>query len=478
MLSRPSHSHNDWMAKTNDLVVLLPGIMGSTLRRDGKDVWAPSPQGAVQALRTLGGSIKDLALPTGIGDDHPDDGVEPGLLMPDLHVIPGIWTAQIGYQKIFAWLQRTLNLVSCGKDGMVAGNLLAVPYDWRLSNRHNGRRLKSIVEPALDRWRTASKNADAQLIFICHSMGGLIARWYIHHEGGVELTRKLITLGTPHRGSAKALEHLVNGVKVGRGQMGVDLTEFARSLPSLHQLLPEYACIATPATGANLMKTTEVELPELSSAMVTDGMRFHDELDDAAGDWTAHGFDFHPIVGQNQSTVTTATLSYGALSFIPTIQGANERGDGTVPRLSAIPRGLMPSSPTVRYVTERHGHLHHNRSLFDELEGVLTASQVSHRAVESTAIDVHIDDVADYGQPLTIRAELVGDESHPLTVSLVTETGQTLPPQKLLVRGETHVATLNPPTPGAYVVKVEGFGNAAQSLVTPVSTPVFVWGEA
>ena len=26
-----------------DVVVLLPGILGSVLQRDGKDVWAPSP---------------------------------------------------------------------------------------------------------------------------------------------------------------------------------------------------------------------------------------------------------------------------------------------------------------------------------------------------------------------------------------------------------------------------------------------------
>ena len=42
-------------------------------------------------------------------------------------------------------------------------------------------------------------------------MGGLIARWYIEQCGGAEITSKLITLGTPYRGAARALDQLVNG---------------------------------------------------------------------------------------------------------------------------------------------------------------------------------------------------------------------------------------------------------------------------
>ena len=40
-----------------DVVVLLPGILGSVLARDGKDVWAPSPGAIGRALWTLGRSV-------------------------------------------------------------------------------------------------------------------------------------------------------------------------------------------------------------------------------------------------------------------------------------------------------------------------------------------------------------------------------------------------------------------------------------
>ena len=54
---------------------------------------------------------------------------------------------------------------------------------------YNGRRLKALVEPALERWRgRGGRYADARVIFICHSMGGLVARWYIQREGGAEVT--------------------------------------------------------------------------------------------------------------------------------------------------------------------------------------------------------------------------------------------------------------------------------------------------
>ncbi|MDX3660889.1 hypothetical protein PV646_26605 [Streptomyces sp. ID05-26A] len=118
-------------------------------------------------------------------------------------------------------------------------------------------------------------NRDARLVFVAHSMGGLLARWYVEHSGGAEITRKLITLGTPYRGAAKALLPLINGVRKDLGPLAVDLTAFARSMPSLHQLLPTYACIDQTQGLATL---AEITLPELNSAMATDAFAFHHDL--------------------------------------------------------------------------------------------------------------------------------------------------------------------------------------------------------
>ena len=233
---------------------MLPGILGSTLRQNGHLVWAPSAGSALKAIATFGASVRRLELPAGIGDEHPCDGVEPASLMPDLHVLPGIWTPVKGYDRLLARL-RSLGYREPGPGGAPPGNLIPVAYDWRLSCRYNGQRLGTIIESALQQWRAqGGPYAEAQIMFVCHSMGGLVARWYIEKCGGAEITRKLITLGTPYRGAARALGQLVNGAHPGLGPFRLDLTRFGRSMPSLHQLMPEYACLEV---GGDLAKTTE-----------------------------------------------------------------------------------------------------------------------------------------------------------------------------------------------------------------------------
>jgi pimeloyl-ACP methyl ester carboxylesterase len=39
------------------------------------------------------------------------------------------------------------------------------------------------------------------LDIVAHSMGGLVSRWFIEREGGHQVVRRLVTLGTPHLGS-------------------------------------------------------------------------------------------------------------------------------------------------------------------------------------------------------------------------------------------------------------------------------------
>lgn len=91
----------------NDVIVVLPGIMGSTLAdKDGKLVWAPSAGAVMSAITTFGRHIQALTLPPDIGDQHPGDGVTPVALMPDLHLLPGIWTANIGYEVLLKWLRH------------------------------------------------------------------------------------------------------------------------------------------------------------------------------------------------------------------------------------------------------------------------------------------------------------------------------------------------------------------------------------
>jgi hypothetical protein len=42
-----------------DIVVLLPGITGSVLQKDGKDVWNVTAGSVLRALLSLGQNVKD-----------------------------------------------------------------------------------------------------------------------------------------------------------------------------------------------------------------------------------------------------------------------------------------------------------------------------------------------------------------------------------------------------------------------------------
>ena len=182
-----------------DVIVVVPGIMGSTLarRQDGRlvPIWAPSAGALINAIRTFGNNIQSLTLPEDLNDSDPEDGIEPTGLVPDIHVVPGLWSVNLGYSRLLSWLFRTFHLFLHDPDADLADmnrpipNLVCFAYDWRLSNKLNAERLKRMVEPVLESWRgQGSEFQDAELVFICHSMGGLVARWYVEQLGGAEVT--------------------------------------------------------------------------------------------------------------------------------------------------------------------------------------------------------------------------------------------------------------------------------------------------
>ncbi len=452
-----------------DLVVVLPGIMGSTLRKDDQLVWAPSAGAALRAVFTLGRSLRQLELPAGIGDAHPADGVEPGDLMPDLHVIPGLWTPIKGYTGL---LRRLDSLRRQAKIGAV----LPVAYDWRLSNRYNAERLATIVVPALEQWRNSSPvRTDAQLVFVCHSMGGLVARWFIEQSGGTELTRKLITLGTPYRGAAKAVEQLANGVRKELGPLSVDLTMFARSLPSLHQLLPSYACI--DHAGA-LHRLDETTVPELDTAMVTDALTFHTDLAAAEAARPASRTMTHAIVGARQPTWTSLGIRGTRVQPLDTIGADNDFGDGTVPLTGAIGHDLPLDTNTIRRVVDQHGSLQSNPWALDELEEAIVAQPVRRRAGATVPARVTVPELILAGEALTVDVDVDADPPPAVRVQIVAEHGVGQREKIVASRTPTirdgHLATsFTGLAPGAYEVRVTGL--TPGSPITPVTAPALVW---
>ena len=130
-----------------DVIVLIPGITGSVLKKDGKVVWGFSPGSMTRALFTGGHSIT-RALELG-GDDPErdtlDDGVTADALMPDLHLIPGFWKID-GYSLVSDTVRRVFDV----REGE---NFFTFPYDWRRDNRVAARALQRFVASRLPVWR-------------------------------------------------------------------------------------------------------------------------------------------------------------------------------------------------------------------------------------------------------------------------------------------------------------------------------------
>ena len=143
----------------SDVVVLLPGITGSVLQKNGKDVWGPSGGAILRALMSGGKSIRGLAL--GADDPNVDDlgdGVTVPALVPDVHLIPGFWKID-GYTKVRETLFRLFSLT-------LGENYFELPYDWRRDNRVAARKLARLSHDWLARWRERSGNRDAKLVLL------------------------------------------------------------------------------------------------------------------------------------------------------------------------------------------------------------------------------------------------------------------------------------------------------------------------
>ena len=453
-----------------DVIILLPGITGSVLQRGGKDVWAISPGAAIAALFTLGRSIKDLEI-RGMDDPAKDDlgdGVTAPRLIPDLHLIPGLWAID-GYSAIKERLFAELTLEE-GK------NWFDFPYDWRRDNRVHGRHLAAQAPRWLDTWRRESGNSDARLVLLAHSMGGLVAREFLERHDGWRSTRHLVTFGTPYRGSLNAVDTLVNGFQKGFGPLSVDLTGLLRSFPSMHQLLPIYPSVEV---GGHLVRPAETALPGVDAAKAADALRFHREIEAAVtthrGDdaYLRDGYRITPIVGIFQPTDQSARLIGGGVKMLGTYEGEDGGGDGTVPRVSATPIELS-DDPRETYVSTKHGSLQNAEAVLSHVVGAVTRKRLDrYRDTPFDGFSLTAPTLLTPEQPLEIAASTVGPPAAVRIAVVDTAKGSTVRRRTARRRADGSFRATIPPL-GEGVYRVTVVPADANLAMTPVSDLVAV----
>ena len=118
-------------------------------------------------------------------------------------------------------------------------------YDWRRDLVESARRLDETLDALAD----ARGDADTRFNIVGHSMGGLIARYYLRYGtaepdpdapvtwAGARRIRNLILVAVPNAGGVHALEALLLGNRVGLSYATLASPVVTR-MPSVYQLLP------------------------------------------------------------------------------------------------------------------------------------------------------------------------------------------------------------------------------------------------
>jgi len=453
-----------------DVVICLPGITGSVLRKDGKDIWNVSGGALLGALLTLGRNVQSLKL----AEDPPDvddlgDGITAPEIIRDVHLIPGFWKID-GYTKMLRYIEETFD-VTRGK------NLFEFPYDWRRDNRVAARRLQRQSREWLASWRQSSGARDAKLVLVGHSMGGLISRYFLECLDGWRDTRTLVTFGTPYRGSLYALDTLANGKKIKL----LDLTEVARSLTAIYQLLPTYRCY--DGGDRKLAYVDQADIPNLDRAKAKAALDFHREIRDAVDalmkdDAYKRGrYSLTRVVGIKQPTAQSAVRDGGRVRLLRSIGGQDPEGDGTVPRPSATPLEFADDEGAA-FSAERHASLQNDDHVLLQLTGALTGNAINwsrfRGVVPMVDLSLDVEDLYPASEPVLVRARPdAEDAGELLAVAVDAESGEELARLPLTPRDDGwHEAELGPLPEGVYRVTVLGAGT-----VEPVTDLVTVLSE-
>jgi pimeloyl-ACP methyl ester carboxylesterase len=456
--------------RIGDVIVLLPGILGSVLQREGKDVWAPSAGAVWRGLWSLGRSVKDLKLRDDpVDKDDLGDGIRAPRLVPDVHLLPGVWGID-GYSGITKMILDNFD-VERGK------TYIEFAYDWRRDNRVAARKLAATAERVLHEAR--KKNPDAKLVLVSHSMGGLVARYYLECMDGWKDTRMLITFGTPYRGSLNALNFIANGFVKKVGPLKVaDLTDLLLSLTSVYQLLPIYECI--DVGGGRVVRPAESQgVPRLDTARATRALHdFHRAIEQGVGERPESAYEVHPVVGITQPTRQSARLVSGKLELLQTrrnsaAQDVVEGGDGTVPRVSATPIELG-NRPNAVYASQIHASLQNADNVQTQLLGVLTqvADLESIKDVRS-GLSLALEEVFEPTEAIPVRVGVTEPRLELAATVTDIASGAQDGPHRLVGAGDgAHTLELPPRSPGEYRLTVEGVNRSSQ-LVQPV-TGVFM----
>jgi pimeloyl-ACP methyl ester carboxylesterase len=225
----------DERAKPKDYpLIFIPGFFGTILEdgNTGRVIWGNVPEGL----------IAELELP--IDSDNMlenKDGVVPAKMLTEFSIIPGFFEKDIyGRAKYIA-------VKAAGYE--MGKTAFSLAYDWRRDLVEGARRLGELI----DKIKRDKGMPDLKFDIVCHSAGGLIARYYAKYGtedvldrnpipeptyAGAKNIDKIIMLGTPNYGSMQSFLSIHQGLRI--PGIGKITKEIIFSMPSAFELMPFY----------------------------------------------------------------------------------------------------------------------------------------------------------------------------------------------------------------------------------------------
>ena len=243
-------------------VIIVPGMMGSTLEQTSENriVWGVFDSHAIDP--NVAADVRLLACPIdGTDLDNFDDGIHPTRVLGSLEIsLAGLPIHLNAYAEIL----QTLGVggyrdEQLGRDNAVDYEgqhftSFQFPFDWRRDNRESACRLhefllekKAYIEA--ERKRRFGIDEPVKFDIVAHSMGGLVARYYLRYGdqgvtdgdppelnwAGCEHVDRVILIAPPNNGSPKSFVSTQNGFEIGLRNFPSALVA---TLPSIYQVLP------------------------------------------------------------------------------------------------------------------------------------------------------------------------------------------------------------------------------------------------
>lgn len=463
MVARPDISY--------DAVVIVPGIMGSTLRlaATGDIIWGFTDVVKYTKLWLSGGAAHELAVTA------EERAGELGRVVPDgLLRAPAAAPFLQGFEPYDGLVDRVRAVVA-HRDAV-----LEFGYDWRLSVRHNARELAHAAARHLRTWRDhpartgAPVQRDPQIVIVAHSMGGLLARALPVVEGrdGVPAVtaniRSVVTLGTPFLGAVKAavLLNTGDGTPI-RFAHKRRMRSVAVTCPGVYDLLPMYRCVRR---AEDVVRLTAEDVKEIGGdhALAQDAIDFDREVQKQP--IAGHRL----IYGTRQSTLQSMQITGSQVLASPDdferdegglvrdgggrLISRRRDGDGTVGRDWATHgSGTDPFA-----LPQQHGALAKSTEAVEAVIAVVLDRTLGD-IQGGTELGLDVPDVVALNRPWTI---VVTGESNPAVLQAELSdvgTGASLPPVPFVRVGDRLEATATCPVSGLYRVEV------AYGGLTPIS---------